>query len=327
MSYSSIKPKIVVSTCLGFGATRFNGAMLQSSFINHVQQYDAIEFIPVCPEVGIGLGVPRETLRLVKKKDGIHLIQPETGKDVTAEMVDFTNNLVKDLVADGFIFKADSPSVGTDHVKVYDSEKAFVGSRSGIGFFTNQIIKHFENYPLESDRRLHNVYIQDAYLTKVYTFARYRQFITDLSSLKDFHRQHYYLLKTHEPHSFEKLDKLISEIDVIKEPFAKYFTILKQILRVGVTRQNALLSFQEIAQRVTTEISKNELTLLQKKMTLFEKNAIAKETMLSFIQALAHRIDDQFLKSQIIYEPFPPELLQRDDPLEKRFRVNAYDLE
>ena len=82
------RPRVVASRCLGFAACRYNGDILAERFLDRLSEF--VEFIPVCPEVEIGLGVPREPVRLVTQGKVRHLVQPATGRDLTARMRRFS---------------------------------------------------------------------------------------------------------------------------------------------------------------------------------------------------------------------------------------------
>ncbi|MDR2993014.1 MAG: DUF523 domain-containing protein, partial [Bacillus cereus] len=96
------KPKIVVSKCLEFDACRYNGEMVPDITVRNLQPF--VTFIPVCPEVEIGLGIPRETIRIVEENDKNRLIQPSTREDVTEKMEQFSNAFFQSISdVDGFI--------------------------------------------------------------------------------------------------------------------------------------------------------------------------------------------------------------------------------
>jgi uncharacterized protein YbbK (DUF523 family) len=82
-----VKPRVVVSRCIGFEAARWDGKIIVDKFIRSLNSY--VEFIPVCPEIEIGLGVPREPIRIVKRGNELRLIQPATGLDFTEKMQQF----------------------------------------------------------------------------------------------------------------------------------------------------------------------------------------------------------------------------------------------
>lgn len=111
-------PVVVVSECLGFSACRYNGDIIHHSLVARLA--DVARFIPVCPEVAIGLGVPRETVRLVKRGEEKRLVQPASNRDWTEEMKTFAREFLEMIgEVDGFIFKGRSPTCGIKEVKIY----------------------------------------------------------------------------------------------------------------------------------------------------------------------------------------------------------------
>ncbi|MDD4858406.1 MAG: DUF523 domain-containing protein, partial [Candidatus Krumholzibacteria bacterium] len=115
---SLARPTVVVSKCLGFAACRYNGLGISSDFVKALMP--DVDFVPVCAEVEIGLGVPREPIRVASGPNGLRLLQPSTGLDVTERMVRFARTFLESLSAvDGFILKSRSPSCGVRDVKVF----------------------------------------------------------------------------------------------------------------------------------------------------------------------------------------------------------------
>src|SRR5690348_16019590 len=114
-----VRPVIVVSQCLGFAAVRYNRAIIDAPFVQRLAS--AADIIEVCPEVGIGLGVPRRPIRMERGRGGIALVQPSTGRDITGDMHGYADSFLGSLgPVDGFILKARSPSCGTSGVSVLD---------------------------------------------------------------------------------------------------------------------------------------------------------------------------------------------------------------
>ena len=111
-----MKPKILISKCLGFDNCRYDGSIVQFDLLDKMK--DQIEFIPLCPEIEIGLGLPRESLRLIKVQDGIELVQPKSKKYLTYDMKKYSQEILKDISdIDGIILKGRSPSCGIKDVK------------------------------------------------------------------------------------------------------------------------------------------------------------------------------------------------------------------
>ncbi|MDP2808399.1 MAG: DUF523 domain-containing protein [bacterium] len=179
-----IKPRIVVSKCLGFAACRYNGLMISSPLVRKLK--DQVDFIPVCPEQEIGLGVPRDPIRIIENKGRRSLYQPATGRDLTKEMNDFTRKFFKTLgPVDGFLLKSGSPSCGIKDVKVYPglTERQRPVTGKSYGFFGGRVLELYPGLAIEDDDRLKNAAIREHFLTRIFAMARLRE-ISRLASIK-----------------------------------------------------------------------------------------------------------------------------------------------
>ena len=168
------KPKVVVSRCLGFAVCRWNGAAIENRFVKHLGKY--VEYLTVCPECEIGLGVPRQPILMVQKGSGLALVQPATGADLTDKMISFSRDFLDSLVqVDGFLLKSRSPSCGLDNVPIYagpDDEQPF---DKGPGFFARAVLEHFPDTPAEDEDRLADLKLREKWLAAVFTRARFRR--------------------------------------------------------------------------------------------------------------------------------------------------------
>jgi len=182
------KPRIIISKCLTFDKCRYNGEVISDKFVDKIKSY--VEFIPVCPEVEIGLGIPREPIRIVEVDGKNTLYQPATGKYFTDKMLSFTESYLKSLNnIDGFILKNRSPSCGPGDVKIFKGfEKSAMAIR-GNGFFADEVIRQFPNAAIEDEGRLKNHQLREHFLIKLYTLARFRliRSSTKMGDLVDFH--------------------------------------------------------------------------------------------------------------------------------------------
>lgn len=82
-----VRPKVVVSKCLEFDHCRYNGDMISSPIVAKLKEH--VDFVPVCAEVEIGLGIPRSPVRIILDNGEHRLVQPVSGKDVTEDMKAF----------------------------------------------------------------------------------------------------------------------------------------------------------------------------------------------------------------------------------------------
>jgi uncharacterized protein YbbK (DUF523 family) len=164
-------------------------------FVNSLKPF--VTYITVCPEIEIGLGVPRETLRLVSDKNQIELLQPSTGKNYTEDMMNFSEEFFSSLQeVDGFILKGRSPSCGMKDVKIYLGKEKTTGSTKGSGLFGEAVLNKFSHLAVEEEGRLTNFRIREHFLTKLFTTFSFRQVILSncMSQLVKFQSDNKYLL-------------------------------------------------------------------------------------------------------------------------------------
>ena len=168
------RPRIVISRCIEFDPCRYDGSKIPSPVVAQLKSH--ADCIPVCPEVEIGLGIPRATVRIVRLEGKDHLLQPTTGRDVTGEMTVFANRFLDSLPpVDGFILKGGSPTSGTSGVRVYPSAEKSMAIEKTAGFFAREVLKRFSELPIEDELRLNNARIRDHFLTGIFTLAAFRK--------------------------------------------------------------------------------------------------------------------------------------------------------
>ena len=133
------------------------------------------DIITVCPEMEIGMGVPRDPVRIVSKEGGPVLVQLNTGKDITAEMKGFSSRYMDILNdVDGFILKDRSPSCGIGNVKVYQDTRSERPIGETDGFFAAEILRSFKDRPIETDSSLSDRIIRERFIDRIYVLARNR---------------------------------------------------------------------------------------------------------------------------------------------------------
>ncbi|MBI5805441.1 DUF523 domain-containing protein [candidate division TA06 bacterium] len=176
MTVKSIKPRIVVSKCLGFAACRYNGLMISSPLVRKLK--DHVDFVPVCPEQEIGLGIPRDPIRIVEIKGRRYLYQPATGRDLTKEMNAFIRLFFRNLgPVDGFLFKSRSPSCGLRDVKVYSgsSVKQTLLTVRSQGFFGGRALEFYPGLAIVDENHLNNTVIRKHFLARVSAMVRLKE--------------------------------------------------------------------------------------------------------------------------------------------------------
>lgn len=205
------KPRLVISRCLGFERCRWNGEVIEDEFVARLAPH--VEFSTVCPEVQIGLGVPRDPIRIESARGIARLVQPATGRDVSEEMLSFCRAFLGSLrEADGFLLKARSPSCGPFDVKIYPVGGKSGAMEKGSGFFGGAVLAAFPDLPVETEGRLKNFRIREHYLTRLFTLARFRavERAGALRDLVDFHARNKFLLMAYHQSELKAMGGLVA---------------------------------------------------------------------------------------------------------------------
>jgi uncharacterized protein YbgA (DUF1722 family)/uncharacterized protein YbbK (DUF523 family) len=192
--------KVGVSSCLLGEKVRWDGEHKQDLFVkNLLGQF--FEWVPTCPEVDIGMGIPRETVRLTGNPKAPHLVGNTTGTDWTRRMNRYSKKRSAELAKlnlCGYIFKSRSPSCGIARIKVYgDNGNA---TSNGRGLFADAFMQKFPLVPVEDEGRLHDARIRENFITRVFAYHRLAQLLSGRFSRKaqvEFHQAHKYLLMSH----------------------------------------------------------------------------------------------------------------------------------
>ena len=230
------KIKIGVSACLTGDEVRYNGQAAEDKFLNR-DMCHLFGFVKVCPEVGIGLGIPRETIRLVIKPDtGIRLVNHGGTEDFTEKMMHFSmssaDRLEKEKIS-GFVFKKSSPSCGAFRVKVYN-EKGVTQAQSSMGMYAAHIQQRFPWLPIEEDGRLNDPGLRHNFLSRVFAIKYWQDHVEtkpSVHALVEFHKVHKYMLMSHSQEGLRKLGQLVANevkkpIDVLLHEYLVLFTEL-----------------------------------------------------------------------------------------------------
>jgi uncharacterized protein YbbK (DUF523 family) len=170
------KIKLGISSCLLGEKVRYDGGHKLDRYITDtLGKY--VDFVPVCPEVECGLGIPREAMHLVSGPEGTRLVTIRSQVDYTDRMLAWARKRAVELEQEdlcGFIFKSDSPSSGMERVKIY-SDKGGGAAKTGVGLFAREFMQHFPLLPVEEEGRLHDPGLRENFLERLFTMQRWRE--------------------------------------------------------------------------------------------------------------------------------------------------------
>ena len=165
----AIQIRMGISSCLLGQEVRYNGGHVRDELLlNTIGQH--VQWFPVCPEIEVGMGVPRENIRLVGESENPRLIAPKSGTDYTQAMKKWSRSRLsglKDSNLDGYILKKDSPSCGPFRTKVYKGNGP--ASRTGRGLFAEELVKRFPMLPVEEEGRLRDPKLRENFIGRVFS--------------------------------------------------------------------------------------------------------------------------------------------------------------
>ncbi|MGM7703181.1 YbgA family protein [Pseudalkalibacillus sp. Hm43] len=311
------KPRVVVSKCLEFEACRYNGDVLKDMTVRRLMPY--VEFIPICPEVEIGLGTPRETVRLVSQENEVRMIQPSTKQDLTEDMNTFSRAFFDSLPdVDGFILKNRSPSCGTRDVRIYTGVEKAPVKEKGTGLFGGNVLNEYGNLAIEEEGRLSNFTIREHFLTKLYTLTSFRILKGDpsIQKLIQFQSQNKYLFMAYNQTRMKKMGRIIAnhkQYDSIDEVFAEYEQELHAMFQKAARYTSNINVCQHIMGYFSEELSKNERDHFLHLLERYKDRKIPLSNLLSILKSWVYRFDNEYLLQQSFFEPYPEDLVEMAD--------------
>jgi len=310
------RPRIVVSQCLGFDACRFDGDMIPDRFVDKLKSFTDV--LPVCPEVTCGLGVPRDPIRIVIQSGKRILYQPATGQDVTSIMMNFITGYFQRLKdVDGFILKSRSPSCGLKDVKIYMNKEYGAQSTRGSGFFGQAVLDGFVNYPVEDESCLCNYTVREHFLTAIFTMARFRIMnkAPRMDALLDFHARHKYLFMAYNEKQYRILGKITANHEKKKRRavFKEYQTHLCQVFEKPVQTGAMINAFMYGFGAISSRLSSEEKRYFLNTIEAYRDEQIPRSVLLHLLQSWSVRFQNHHLLNQMLFHPYPLELIEVTD--------------
>jgi uncharacterized protein YbbK (DUF523 family) len=203
--------RVGVSGCLLGAGVRFDGGHKRDRFLTDVLgRY--VEWVSVCPEVEVGMGVPREAVRLIGARDAPRMVGTRSGTDYTEAMRRWAAARVRGLAAlelAGYVLKKDSPSCGMERVRVYGA--GGTASRRGRGLFAAALLAAYPALPVEEEGRLHDPRLRENFIERLFCYQRWRTVLArpTRGALVAFHTAHKFLVLAHSPREYAVLGRLV----------------------------------------------------------------------------------------------------------------------
>ncbi len=303
-----VHPQVVVSKCLGFAACRYNGQVIPDPFVEQLRPF--VDFLPVCPEVEIGLGVPRPPIRVIQRDGERRLVQPETGRDVTEAMQSFSASFLAGLPAvDGFILKNRSPSCGIKDVKLYADTASESPVGKGPGLFGQAVLEHFGHLAVEDEGRLTNLVLRDHFLTKLFTLARFRRAKAagTMDELVRFHTEHKLLLMAYNQSRLQAMGRVAA--NPARRPAAEVFTDYERLLWEALARPPRRTAGINVLMHAmgyfSARLTPAEKALFLDTLERYRARRVPLSTPVYILRSWIARFEEPYLARQVFFEPYP----------------------
>lgn len=312
--------RVGVSFCLLGKEVRFDGQHKRDAFL--VDQLGPfVEWVPVCPEVEVGMGVPRESLRLVHTDDGVRMIGNRGGEDWTDRMSSFAERRAQALAkADlsGFVLKSKSPSCGMERVNLYASGEPGSGAnRNGVGLFAAALMRRLPNLPVEEEGRLADAALRENFIERVFAYQRLQALWRGRFSqgrLVAFHTAHKMTLLAHSTDGYRELGKLVAEgksrarAELREQYEAGFMATLKRLATCGRHANVLTHMFGHMRKQLDDQDKQELLALIED----YRKGLLPLIVPVTLLRHHARRLDASYLLGQTYLDPHPKELMLRN---------------
>jgi len=311
------KIRLGISSCLLGEKVRFDGGHKRDPFlVETLGRY--VEYVPVCPEVELGLPTPREALRLVGEPEAPRLVFSRSGEDITGRMTAWAGRRVKELEREnlcGFIFKSRSPSSGMERVKLYDRNG--VPNKGGVGLFARAFMEHFPLLPVEEEGRLHDPKLRETFIESIFTLKRWRETVGrsgTRGALVDFHTRHKLLILAHSTELYREMGRLVAQGGMVPEAalFEGYLRLLMKTLHLNTSVKKNVNVLQHMLGYFKKQLSADEKQEALEVIGHYHQGLVPLLVPLTLINHFVRKYGEPYLQQQVYLNPHPLELRLRN---------------
>jgi len=308
--------RLGISECLLGRPVRYDGEHKHDPYLTEtLGQW--VEWVPVCPEVEAGLGVPRQAMDLVGTATGDRLVVRPTGLDLTERLRVWTEQwLCEVLGLDGFVLKKGSPSCGMRRVRVYP-EDGGTARRSGVGVFAQALIERYPLLPVEEEGRLNDPVLRENFVGRLFGLRRWRDFLAGSPSaagLVEFHAAAKMTLLSHHQQKYRELGRLVAEAGrgELGLMLQEYGFGYAEILRHRTTRRRHLNVLQHLAGHLKRELEEPDRAEVAELITAYGDGSVPLVVPITLLRHHFRRHGGDWARSQTYLNPYPDELMAQN---------------
>ena len=315
---TTTKIPIGISSCLLGEQVRYDGGHKHDPYLTETLG-PYFDYVAVCPEVGCGLPVPRESMHLVGDPAAPRLVGTKSGRDFTEPMLRFCEQAVeqlRDLNLHGFIFKSKSPSSGLFRVALYTPEGAPTAHHTA-GLFARAFTRAFPSLPCEEDGRLHDPALRENFIERVFALKRFRDDVAaspSVAGLQAFHAGAKYLLMAHAPEGQQELGRLAAAAtrDNLAETLAAYETHFLAVLAEPATVGRHVNVLQHMQGYFTEQLTPQDREELAFVLDEYAREQVPLIVPVTLFRHYIYKYQVSYLMQQHYLHPHPAELKLRN---------------
>ena len=302
-----------ISACLLGHKVRYDGGHKRADFCEQILSH-YFRFEPLCPEVAIGLGVPRPTIRLVQRHGETRAEAGDGSFDVTQPLTDYALAMSQKLGhLSGYVFCAKSPSCGMERVRLYGEA---AGAKIGIGIYARTLMQQLPLLPVEEDGRLNDPELRENFVMRVFAYHDWQQLCRQgvtRGRLIAFHSRYKYQLLAHHPGAYRELGRYLANMTELplQHIAERYSTGLMQALRCRATRRNHTNVLQHLQGYFKKQLSTAQKAELQGTIDKYRRGIMPLMAPMTLLQHYLREYPNAYLQQQVYLNPYPEELALR----------------
>ena len=310
--------RIGVSSCLLGQEVRYDGGHKHDRYLTGILG-PYVRWFPLCPEVEIGLGIPRPTIRLQGEVASPKLVEPRSGEDLTERMNDWSRSKMEEVASwdlHGYVLKKGSPSCGLFRVRVYNDKD--MPQREGRGLFAARLTEHLPMLPVEEEGRLHDPPLRENFIERIFVHERWKRFLKDdptPSGLVDFHARHKFTMLAHSPDHYRRLGRLVAEAGVrpFEEMAAEYARMMAEGLGRLASRGRHCNVLHHVLGFLKRELTQDDKAEIVDTVEDYRQGLLPLIVPVTLLKHHLRRYQaPSWVRRQAYLQPYPKELMLRN---------------
>ncbi|MCB1867135.1 MAG: DUF1722 domain-containing protein [Gammaproteobacteria bacterium] len=310
------KIRVGVSSCLLGQEVRFDGGHKRDNYLTGTLS-GYFDFIPFCPEAAVGLGIPRQPIRLVRRGEEIRAVGVRTPElDPTDQLAAFAERTARQLgEISGYILKKDSPSCGMERVKIYNDKG--MPERKGVGIYAGVLMQRLPLLPVEEEGRLGDAVLRENFIERVFVYHRWQRLVRKGLSAKgliEFHSDHKFLILSHQQKAYRELGRLVANAggSDLEKLAGEYVAILMNALKRPARPRKHVNVLEHLLGFLKEHLDKSDREEMAETIAQYREGLLPLIVPITLIRHHFRRHPDPYIQRQYYISPHPKELMLRN---------------